>query len=95
MPKFNIEGQVQAIEYECIGLLCLHCGGFGHVREACGEFLKIQKAKERSGVVEKEVVDERVVKEGEEVPMKESPWKVVQKPWRQRRNRFGGGMLEK
>lgn len=93
IPEFSVDGQVQSIEYECMGLLCLHCGRFGHVRKACADFLKIQKGKERAGVAEKEVANEMTVEEGEDLPMKESPWKVVQKPWRQRRNKFGAGYL--
>lgn len=33
IPKFSIEGQVHSIEYECMNLLCLHYGRYGHVRE--------------------------------------------------------------
>lgn len=89
--EFSIEGKVQSIEYECMSLLCLHYGRYGHVREACVDFLRMQREKGKAEVVEKEVM-----KEGEELEevRRESPWKVVQNPWRQRRGRVVYGNVK-
>lgn len=60
-----------------MNLLCLHCGRYGHVREACGEFLKLKKEKERHDEMGRERAgEEEMVNEGE-VLKEASSWKVV------------------
>lgn len=56
-----------------MSLLCLHCGRFGHVKEACEEFLKLLKGRERcGGNAEEESSVEYTMEEGGE-QRKESP----------------------
>ncbi|KAI9119590.1 hypothetical protein K1719_009466 [Acacia pycnantha] len=85
IPTLDQEAiQVFLLLNECLNLLCLHCGRFEHVKEACGDFFEVQKRREKAGRGEKEVVEEKVGEEGKEVTHEESPWKVVHKPWTKR-----------
>ncbi|XP_028776762.1 uncharacterized protein LOC114733462 [Neltuma alba] len=73
IPQYTIDGVTKQIEYESMGLLCLCCGHFGHVKDHCKEG---KRANQKDGY------ESQNTREDMEV---EGPWKVVQRSRRGRR----------
>ncbi|KAI9085757.1 hypothetical protein K1719_032171 [Acacia pycnantha] len=79
VPEFKVEGQIQSVVYESMGMLCTKCGLLGHSKEGCEEQQrrKSDVTMDVEDVGEKGKVDEVVVE-------KKDRWKTVQRPRRQR-----------
>ncbi|XP_058786104.1 uncharacterized protein LOC131660794 [Vicia villosa] len=86
LAMFEINGSCYKVEYEGLHLLCLACGRYGHYKEGC-----VYRGKESSSAVEKN----NNISGGQVLPLNGEtsnaitgdggPWKIVQKPRRNKR----------
>jgi hypothetical protein len=82
---FQIKDRYYKVEYEGLHMLCLACGTFGHYKEGC-----VAKTNNNAWNGEKTSETNRGVGQGQDVPVQEGPWQVVQKNKRPRKKAEGG-----
>ncbi|XVE98093.1 hypothetical protein REPUB_Repub03eG0075700 [Reevesia pubescens] len=78
VPRLHIGGRWQKVEYEGLGMVCFHCGCFGHSKEQCLE------TKGNEAVSEVEKNDDNMEVAGNPVALGQStekfgPWMIASK----------------